>query len=75
MPIESTQIEVHIEEALDATQRSLLETKLEEEGGVFSASFQNNDTHRLVLSFDERRYSQLTLLDTIEELGFHARLP
>ena len=75
MPIEPAQVEVHLEEALDATQRSLLETKLEEGGGVLSARFQDNDAHRLILSYDDQRYSHLTLLDAIRELGFHSWLP
>ena len=75
MSIEPVQVEIHFEEELDATQRSLLETKLEEEGSVLSARFRDNDAHRLILSYDDQRYSHLTLLDTIRELGFHAWIP
>lgn len=71
MPIESAQVEVHIEEALDTTQRSLLETRLEEEGGVISVRFHDDDAHRLILSYDEQRYSHRTQLDAIRELGLH----
>ena len=75
MSIEPVQVEIHFEEELDATQRSLLETRLEEEGSVVSARFRDDDAHRLILAYDEQRYSQLTLLDAIRELGFHAWIP
>jgi hypothetical protein len=65
---------IHIDEELDATQRSWLATKLEEEKGILSAWFPGDDPHRLTIRYEQEHFSHTTLLDTIAEHGFHGRI-
>jgi hypothetical protein len=72
--MKKTKVVIHVEEALEATQRSLLGAKLEEEKGILSAWFQGNGPHRLTIGYDQEHFSHQTLLDTLGELGFHGRI-
>jgi hypothetical protein len=72
--MKETKVVIHVEEALDASQRSLLGAKLEEEKGILSAWFQGDDPHRLAISYDQEHFSHETLLDLLEEQGARGQI-
>ncbi|MFO7604442.1 MAG: hypothetical protein R6X06_11605 [Gammaproteobacteria bacterium] len=72
MPEEN--VEVYIREDMDVTQRGWLVMKLEHEQGIVGAWFLGGDQHRLTVYYEREHFSNLTLLDTIRQLGFHGEL-
>jgi hypothetical protein len=74
MSTQQEQIEIYIDEELDATQRSVLVAQLEEERGIISAWFEGGDHHRLRVRYEQENFSQATLLDTIKDFGFRGRI-
>jgi hypothetical protein len=74
MSNEQEQVEIVVQETLDATRRSMLVTKLEHEAGINSAWFEHGDTHHLLIQYDSDSFSHLTLLETLNEHGFHGTI-
>ena len=62
------------DEALDASERSLLTAKLEQENGILDAWFPEGNSDRLVVRYAHEHFSHATLLETIGEHGFHGRI-
>ena len=60
--------------SLDSTQRSLLGAKLEEEEGILSVWFQQDDPHELTINYDQEHFSHETLLDLFEEHGARGQI-
>jgi len=67
-------IEISIQEDMDVSQYSWLETKLEHEKGIVSAWFEGGDHHHLIVHYDINHFSHITLLDAIKRLGFHGEI-
>lgn len=74
MSSEQEMIEIYINEDVDVSQRSWLAAKLEHERGIVGAWFEGGDHHRLAVHYEAKRFSHLTLLDTIRQHGFHGEI-
>jgi hypothetical protein len=72
--MEEDRVQIDIEEGPDATERSLLTTRLEQEHGVLGAWFLGDNPHRLRVRYERAHFSHATLLDAIAEHGFHGRI-
>jgi len=68
------QVEIFIQEDMDASKRSFLVAKLEHETGIISACFVEGNHHRLTVQYEREHFSHITLLDDIKELGFHGEV-
>lgn len=68
------QVEIYIREDMDASQRSWLVTKLEDERGIISACFKGIDHHRLTVHLERDHFTHITLLNTIKLEGFNAEI-
>jgi cyanophycinase-like exopeptidase len=74
MSNETEKVEIFIKEDLEASRRSDLVARLEQENGIVSAWFEGGDHHRLTIHYEHDHFSHLTLLDTIKEHGFHGKI-
>ncbi len=74
MSNEQEQVTIYIQENLNVSQRSFLVTKLEHENGIVSAWFEDGETHHLTVLYESEHFSQITLLDTIEQHGFQGKI-
>ncbi|MFO7642163.1 MAG: hypothetical protein R6X17_13125 [Candidatus Competibacteraceae bacterium] len=70
----SEQLQIDLSEAMDVDQRSWLVAKLEDERGIISAWFDDENHHRLIVHYEREHFSHTTLLDTIKEHGFHGKI-
>jgi hypothetical protein len=70
----SKQQQIDLAETLDVDQRSWLVAKLEDERGMISAWFDDENHHRLIVRYEREHFSDLTLLDAIKEHGFHGKI-
>jgi hypothetical protein len=66
--------QIDLAETLDVDQRSWLVAKLEDERGIISAWFDDENHHRLIVRYEHEHFSDLTLLDAIKEHGFHGKM-
>lgn len=67
-------IAIYIREDLDVTKRSWLISGLASKEGIISAWFEHENHHRLIVNFDQDKFSHLKLLDTVKKFGCQGKV-
>ena len=70
--MQTTDIMIHINEPLDATQRQAIESELREIEGVIAPRF--DQPHLLVILYDSESTNSSTLLNVVKSKGYQAQL-
>ena len=74
MPNVDERVVIYIQEDMDVSKRSWLVASLEHYKGIISACFDHGDRHRLTIHFEHKHFSRITLIDTINEHGYHGKI-
>jgi hypothetical protein len=74
MADEPERVCIAIIENLGISDREEIAFGLEHETGIASAYFSPKDPHVLVVNYEREHFSQLTLLDTIEQHRVHGEV-
>lgn len=67
-------VEIYIQEDMDVAKRSCLLSALEHEKGIVSVWFAHGNDHCLTVHFKHKHCSHITLIDTINEHGYHGKI-
>lgn len=68
------QIEIYITEDMDVIRRSWLLATILYKEGIISAWFDHEDHHRLVIRFEQDKFSNNTLLDVVRIYGYQGEI-
>lgn len=72
--ISVSDVMIHINESLDAEQRTALENQIRKIEGVVSPGFNANKEHLLVITYNTEETSTAVLLEKTRAAGYTAQL-
>lgn len=67
-------VEIHIDETLDAEGRRRIAEKLRQHAGVLGADSREETPHIVIVKYDPQRTDSLELLDVVQHEGLHGEL-
>ncbi len=74
MDINLADVTIHVDEALDSSGLSQLDTALRERDGVVSVHVNENHPHLFLVEYNPERLNSKDLLGIVETQGMHAEL-